>query len=391
MRERRGFGTIRWRSDRRAFYVGFTWGGPRYWRRGGAKRRAAERKLALLQGLFDKGVSLEEALEEVFGEVMGSRMTMRDLEGSFIEARDGRVRETTLTNDKQRFRRILKLAPFAAKQLGSVRTEDIEAWTAELEDRKLSGPTINRSLSLVSRFFAWARKRGFVASNPVRDVERYSETGRGRIDFLTPEECNILLEGAEATEGEMFHAFLMTLLLIGARRSEGLRLRWQDVDFEGGEIRIPPEADKIGQGRAIPMDPSLEAVLGRLKKARKVIPVGKAADLDRSDLIFTRKDRSPLTPKVLSLMMERTKRGLDLPRDRKRIIGFHVLRHTCVSLLRQAGVDLADVGRIMGHRSLQTTMRYSHLWAEGTREAVQRLGAILAQAKAAGKVKGSGA
>ncbi|MCZ6690097.1 MAG: tyrosine-type recombinase/integrase [Planctomycetota bacterium] len=76
-------------------------------------------------------------------------------------------------------------------------------------------------------------------------------------------------------------------------------------------------------------------------------------------------------------MMDRTKRRLDLAADRKEIIGFHVLRHTCASLLRQAGVDLPDVGRIMGHRCLQTTLRYAHLWADGTKKGVKKLGEVL--------------
>jgi len=66
-------------------------------------------------------------------------------------------------------------------------------------------------------------------------------------------------------------------------------------------------------------------------------PAEKVANLGLGDPIFAEEDGSPLTPKILALMMDRTKCRLDLASERKELIGLHALRGTCASLLRKAG------------------------------------------------------
>ena len=137
-------------------------------------------------------------------------------------------------------------------------------------------------------------------------MERHSEAGRGRTLYLTPEKCRALLVASEE-EGEAFRAFVTAALLTGARKSELLRLRWRDVDFDRREITIQPEADKIGLGRTIPMSPDLESTLAILQGARsgrKMVPIGS---------VFASKDGGPIPLAILRGMMERTARRAAVP------------------------------------------------------------------------------
>ncbi len=377
MASRRGFGTVLQRSGRRGFYIAFPAEGQRIWRYAAPTRRAAQRTLARVEAMLAKGSPLADVMAAIFGEATGSRLTLRQLAPVFIEAREERVGAQTLKRDKQRLRRIIKDAPWSSKPVGIVRRQDIERWAEERRDRGRSGPTVNKEISIISRFFVWARQRGYVDTSPVRDVERYSEAGRGRIVHLTPEECRALLSAAEE-EGPAFYAFVTAVLLTGARRSELLSLRWRDVDFVRRELTIQPESDKIRWGRTIPMAPDLDATLQTLQgilSGRKVVPIG---------FVFAGKGGGPIPLSTLRGMMDRTIARTAVPDDRKRIIGFHVFRHTAASLMASAGVPLQDVGRILGHRSTQTTLRYSHLYADVTRGAVDKLAGILSL----GRVRG---
>ena len=189
MARRRAFGTVTKRKGRDGYYCLWTWQGQRYRRYGGTAFSAAERKLGRVQALLEGGSDLDTVLAEVFDEVTGVRASMRDLADPFLESRGKQRRETTVTNDRQRLSRILKRASWTGKPIGLVRPEEIERWAARRVDSGLAGPTVNRELSLISRFFSWARQHGLVKSNPVKEIARYSEAGRGRTDYLTPGEC----------------------------------------------------------------------------------------------------------------------------------------------------------------------------------------------------------
>ena len=130
------------------------------------------------------------------------------------------------------------------------------------------------------------------------------------------------------------------LMLIGCRRNEILKLCWQDVDLEAGELRLP-EA-KTG-ARSVAISPSARRVLANLP-------------------------RLPDTPWVIA----GTKRGarytglnnawlVVCSRADLNDVRIHDLRHSFASRALALGESLPMIGKLLGHRKVQTTARYAHL------------------------------
>jgi integrase len=138
------------------------------------------------------------------------------------------------------------------------------------------------------------------------------------------------------------------------RRGEILGLLWPDVDFHSRIITI--QHSKSGKKRMIPMDDTLVSVLkglpSRLKKGL-VFPTSRESGGALTDInkTFTR-----LTAKV-----------------KIENLRFHDLRHTFASHLVMNGVDLVTVQQLLGHGSINMTIRYSHLAPEHRAKAVKVL------------------
>ena len=131
-------------------------------------------------------------------------------------------------------------------------------------------------------------------------------------------------------------------------------LRWRDVDFVKGFILI--EDSKSGKARKIPMNGLILDLLRDMK--------------GESDFVFPNAET-----KTHVLDVKTAFRGAC---RRAGITGlrFHDLRHTAASRMIEAGVDLVTVSRILGHASIQMTMRYAHPTPENMRLAVEKLSDI---------------
>ena len=132
------------------------------------------------------------------------------------------------------------------------------------------------------------------------------------------------------------------VLATGMRRGELFRLQWQDIDFDRGFIHLRDPKGKINQ--KIPLNASSRAVLDehpRTKGSTYVFP-----GLHGKQRVDCKKS------------VNRIKKAAGLPDDFRPL---HGLRHTYASALASSGqVDLFTLQRLLTHKSLQMTMRYSH-------------------------------
>ena len=367
MARRRAFGTVEKRPNRPGFCVRFRIQGRRIRRVAGTTKTAAKEKLHQVYMLVRRGYTLEEILQEVFGEITGPRLTFRDSVPFYIDYAKHRKKASTVVSDVSRFR-VLCRGAWSALRLADIRSADLERWTAARLSAGIAGSTLNRDLSLASALFRWAMRLGYADANPVARVEKFSERGRGREIYLTPSEVKALLDAA----GSCLRPLLSTAVFSGMRRGELLSLHWTSVDFEARQIVVEAETAKSGRTRRIPMARSLEEELQDLRHSRGVMGI------NGSNLVFLRPDRSPMTPDSLRRLWVRARGRCEAisPEKRKKIT-LHTLRHTCASLMQKAGVSLFEIGRILGHSSVQTTLRYAHLYADETRDAIDRLGEVV--------------
>jgi integrase len=211
----------------------------------------------------------------------------------------------------------------------------------------LSPSTINRELACLKTCLNRAVDWEKLDRNPAAKIKKLKEPpGKERI--LTPDEMKRLLDKAS----EELRPALIIALNTGMRKTEILSLRWKDIDFFKGFIHVADS--KSGRSRDIPMNGlTFEMLRGT----------------DRSgEFVFTNHETKT---HVLDV-----KTGFNGACRRAGIKGvrFHDLRHTAASRMVEAGIDLVTVKEIMGHASIQMTMRYAHPTPERKRLAVEKLG-----------------
>jgi integrase len=229
----------------------------------------------------------------------------------------------------------------------------------ELRDRLLesgrSEHMTKRVLGVLRLILNHAMDNGQIPSNVAHGVKviRSSRIGH-TVRIPTKEEVRCLID--EADDG--FSPMLIVSALCGLRASETRGLRWQDVDFEDGLIRVRQRADtynvigepKSAAGRRdIPAGP---IVLNTLRRWRLQCPKGNL------DLVFPNRDGSVA---VHSNILKR--RFKPLCRKIGIEMRWHDLRHFAVSLWIEQGFSIKETMSFAGHSSVQMTMeRYGHLF-----------------------------
>jgi integrase len=177
-------------------------------------------------------------------------------------------------------------------------------------------------------------------------------------DFLDSEEAERLVA---AGEGE-WQTMILVALRTGMRQGEMLALRWEDVDLLKGQLTVRRSVTrgvvttpKSGRSRDIPLG---DEVLAALKGHRPL----------RGQLVFCTGSGRMLKKNELKHPLWRATRRAGLRR-----IGWHMLRHTFASHLAMRGVPLKAVQELMGHATIEMTMRYAHLCPHVPRDAVKLL------------------
>ena len=220
-------------------------------------------------------------------------------------------------------------------------------------------PTVaNRAVDILVKMFNLADAWGWRPSgkNPCRFVRRY-KVEKHHERFLTPEELSRLGQALDAAPGERLAsvhatAAIRLLVLTGCRRNEILGLRWEDLDFEAGEMRL---ADSKTGARVAPLPPAAARVLAGLSRVPGnpwVFPGKKKGD--RQHNINDSWDRV------------RKRAGLDGVR-------LHDLRHSFASRALALGEGLSMIGELLGHRKVQTTARYAHLARDSVRASTAKV------------------
>ncbi len=258
-----------------------------------------------------------------------------------------RVHKRSYHDDVIRMKRLRQW--FGDRPAESITPQDIERRLAELTHLKPA--TLNRYRALLSLAFRLGVQNGKVTSNPARLVKLRRENN-GRLRWLTEEEETKL---RKAVEAQCPHHLPELDLAIhtGLRLSEQYGLSWDCVNFDSRVLTIP--RSKHGEHRYVFLN---DAALAALESARRQSNGAKWVFLNRygERLVGPREWFDPAVAAA----------GL---------AGFtwHCLRHTFASRLVMAGENLRAVQELMGHKTIQMTVRYAHLAPQHLLAAVQKL------------------
>lgn len=219
----------------------------------------------------------------------------------------------------------------------------------KIERRKeVSAGTVNRGLALLKSMFNRAIEwKKFDGVSPVKAVKLFPESN-ARLRFLEKEEIPIFIENCS----ENLRPIVILALNTGMRKSEILNLKWRDVDYRRELIYL--YQTKNGEKREVPVNEVVKTML---------IKILKHPD---SPYVFPNEVGKPFTNIRKSFFTALKKSGIVDFR-------FHDLRHTFASHLAMSGVDLNTIRELLGHKSLEMTLRYAHLSPNHKKRAVDIL------------------
>lgn len=284
--------------------------------------------------------------------------TMRELADDFMEHHAiPNKRPASVRDDRSMLERIV-LPKFGSRKLAEIERKDVEALMRGLAATPYQA---NRVRALLSKMFAKAIEWGLRADNPVQGVEKFPEEPRDR--WLRDDELQRLFHALDRYPGNPAADVVRLLLLTGARRSEVLRLSWDQLDFERGVWRKPAHTTKQKRTQHLPLSGEAINLLRRLQQE---------ANSGQGFVFPGKVNGRPLTD--IKKFWQRVLVEAEIRQAR-----LHDLRHTHASHLVSSGLSLPVVGRMLGHTQAQTTQRYAHLADDPMRSAADSIASKFTQ------------
>lgn len=225
-------------------------------------------------------------------------------------------------------------------RLDQLDTRAIDGYIEYLRGLGNAQGTINRKLTVVSKVVQRAFEKGFIDRRPY--FERQPEP-QGRVRWITPEEEEQILNLLLQRKAMRFYHVVRVLIDTGMRCGELKKLTIYDIQPEQGVHGIVYlHETKNGTSRSVPLTKRAFESLAYLAKTSK----------DHELLISER---------ASWITWEWSKVRHAMNKDSDPNFVPHILRHTCCTRLMQKGASVKKVQLFMGHKSINTTMRYTHL------------------------------
>jgi integrase len=205
-----------------------------------------------------------------------------------------------------------------------------------------------------------------IKQNPVKGVDLLKNINKTE-RFLQATEIKALLNALEDSPNPLLKYFVPLALLTGARKRELLDARWSDIDFESKVWRIP--MTKSGRPLNVPLTPQAFQLLLHLQSYLPSLL--EAVPKEGVEWVFPNpKTNQPYISIFNAWNTARNKAGLAGLR-------IHDLRHSFASALVNHGIPIYDVQKLLGHQSIKTTERYSHLSPERLRQSASAASVFL--------------
>jgi integrase/recombinase XerC len=229
----------------------------------------------------------------------------------------------------------------------------IRAWLAHLGRRKLSRASIARHLSTVRTFFRYLVREGLASSNPARSVATPKREKNLPVVLQTAD-ISLLLEQPEVDRplGLRDRAWLELLYASGLRVSELVAIDLDHIDLRSRLVRVRGKGSKE---RIVPFGTKAEEAIRAWLPSRKELA---ARNDDPEELpLFVNHRGGRITARSVRRLLDVYVRRSSLRSG----ISPHTLRHSFATHLLNAGADLRAIQELLGHVSLSTTQKYTHL------------------------------
>jgi integrase len=250
------------------------------------------------------------------------------------------------------------IVPFFGKiPVGQITTHHIEQYKALQIKRGVTNKTLRNRLTVLNKCLATAYEWLDLDGAPPKI--KWPKCAPNKTDYLSPEECELLLQNSDGVVYEM----ILMALRTGMRQGELRGLQWSSIDWQNQSLAVRHSrcdyqkelvSPKSNKERYIPLDIDLYEMLYKRKK--------------HSGYVFADEDRQPFDGERLIHRLAKVceKAGL-------RKITWHILRHTFATHLAGKSVPLHAVQALLGHSNIITTMRYAHVAPSALRTAIDLL------------------
>ena len=267
-------------------------------------------------------------------------------------------------------------------QLKALTPNTIQKWVNKLHNELGKSPkTIRNAFLNLNAAMEKAVVTQMISNNPCKGVE-LPKNQKYKAQIYTKQEIIQLLALAEDTD---MYIPLLLVCYVGFRRGELLALKWEHIDFDKSIIHIQSNT-VIAEGKVNTKAPKSAAgtrdvtvganILAELKRARAQYNTNKlamGAGFTDSGLVVCQPNGKPFRPESMTQKWERfvAKHGL-------KPIRFHDLRHSCTTMMIEAGIDMKTVQTRIGHANITTTMNtYAHCTPAVDQSAADKLDNIL--------------
>ena len=259
------------------------------------------------------------------------------------------------------------------RSLDEVTLDDLRGWMG-VESRTHARSSMARKTVAVRGFFAWAHEHGVMSANPAATLMT-PKSPNTLPAVLTEAQASQLMNAedeAAAAQSDPVHlrdaAILELLYATGIRVAELVGLDVGDVDFAGRTVKVTGKGDKQ---RVVPFGvPAMRALEAWVERGRPQLLASRsqsssAANHSQSrsasagDALFLGARGGRLDQRVAREVVHRAAREAGVPD-----ISPHALRHSAATHLLDGGADLREVQEMLGHSSLKTTQRYTHVSIE---------------------------
>jgi integrase len=248
------------------------------------------------------------------------------------------------------------LTPFFGEMpLSKISSFDVERYKKMRQEKPAKRTTINRELAILSHLFNKAIEWDWIDKRPAK-IARFKED-QGRTVYLTTEQVTRLIEAAKQDQNPQVYLFITIGLGTSMRPMEILSIKLENIDLNRYVIYIP------------------QAKAG----AREQPVTAHLAEVLKKHLANVEADQIWLFPSAKT----KTKHTVNIKKSYRRVVEAagldptqivrHTLRHTAITHLVQAGVDLPTVRRISGHKTLRMVERYSHQNGAHIQKAMDKL------------------
>jgi integrase len=292
--------------------------------------------------------------------------TMAELCDRFESEHLQRKRPSTARDYAMILRKHIRPHFGASRKVADVDFADVDALHRKIT-KSGANYAANRTIAVLRKMFSLAVLWKMRTDNPAKGIEKNREHLRRR--YLSGDELARLLAALADHPDKQAVNIIRILLLTGARRGEVFSMRW--ADLADGVWSKPPSSTKQNKHHQVPLSAPVRQLLSeiRAEQTSQKRALGKFVFPG----IGNTGHRAELKRDWAQLCKAAGINGLRI----------HDLRHSFASQLASGGASLPLIGALLGHSNPATTARYSHLFADPQRAAVEKVAAIMTGAPAA--------